>query len=158
MDIPGISADDGLSSLAGANPFGTQELDRDAFMRLLVTQLEHQDPLEPVQNEEFVAQLATFSSLEQLESLNGNVVAMIALNQFTVQNAKISVPSAARRGPTSARKSKIQHSIALNPATAMLKKFMLSAVPHHHTNGTSKIAGVGANGECTLPSTRIQSW
>ena len=39
-------------------------------MRLLVAQLKNQDPLNPVKNEEFVAQLATFSSLEQLMSIN----------------------------------------------------------------------------------------
>ena len=77
MDIPGISASDG----AFVNPFAAEQVGKDDFMRLLVSQLEHQDPLEPIQNEAFVEQLATFSSLEQLEQLNGNIVAMIALNQ-----------------------------------------------------------------------------
>ena len=79
MDIPGISAND--SVFAASNPYASSELDKDAFMQLLVAQLENQDPLEPTNNEEFVAQLATFSSLEQLEELNENTVAMIALNQ-----------------------------------------------------------------------------
>jgi flagellar basal-body rod modification protein FlgD len=78
MDIPGISTTDPYS---GASAQGTQSLDKSAFMKLLVSQLQHQDPLSPVANEDFVAQLATFSSLEQLEGLNQNVVAMIALNQ-----------------------------------------------------------------------------
>ena len=60
--------------------------------------------------------------------------------------------------PTPARSNSNQHNIALKPATIMLKKFMLNAVPHHQTNGTSSIAGVGANGECTCPLTVIQSW
>lgn len=46
------------------------ELGRNEFMTLLVKQLENQDPLQPMANEEFVAQLATFSSLEQLTDLN----------------------------------------------------------------------------------------
>jgi flagellar basal-body rod modification protein FlgD len=78
MDIPGISNTDPYS---GATSQATQSLDKNAFMKLLVSQLEHQDPLSPVANEDFVAQLATFSSLEQLEGLNQNVIAMIALNQ-----------------------------------------------------------------------------
>ena len=46
------------------------ELDRDAFLQLLVTELQNQDPLEPVDNQDMLAQLAQFSSLEQMESLN----------------------------------------------------------------------------------------
>ena len=40
------------------------------FLNLLVAQLQHQDPLDPLKSDEFVAQLATFSSLEQLISIN----------------------------------------------------------------------------------------
>ena len=47
-----------------------QELGRDAFLRLLTLQLQNQDPLDPVKNEDFGAQLATFSSFEQLTSIN----------------------------------------------------------------------------------------
>jgi flagellar basal-body rod modification protein FlgD len=92
MDIPGISAND--PSFLPANPFGAQGLDRDAFMRLLVTQLQNQDPLEPLQNEEFVAQLANFSSLEQLQTLNQNVVGMIALNQSNALLSQLTQSSA----------------------------------------------------------------
>jgi flagellar basal-body rod modification protein FlgD len=49
---------------------GDDELGRDAFLRLLTLQLQNQDPLDPVSNEDFVAQLAQFSSLEQLTSIN----------------------------------------------------------------------------------------
>lgn len=47
-----------------------QELDRDAFLQLLVKQMQNQDPLDPVDNSEMLAQLAQFSSLEQMERLN----------------------------------------------------------------------------------------
>lgn len=46
------------------------ELGRDAFLRLLVLQLQNQDPLDPVKNQDFVSQLAQFSSLEQLTAIN----------------------------------------------------------------------------------------
>ncbi len=46
------------------------DLDKDAFLRLLTTQLANQDPLNPIEDREFIAQLAQFSSLEQMTSLN----------------------------------------------------------------------------------------
>ena len=45
-------------------------LDKDAFMKLLTTQLSNQDPLNPMEDREFIAQMAQFSSLEQMQSLN----------------------------------------------------------------------------------------
>ncbi len=49
---------------------GTSELGKDAFLQLLVCQMKNQDPLNPQNDTEFVAQLATFSQLEQLQNLN----------------------------------------------------------------------------------------
>jgi flagellar basal-body rod modification protein FlgD len=46
------------------------ELDRDAFLTLLVEQMQYQDPMNPVSNEDMIAQLAQFSSLEQMSNLN----------------------------------------------------------------------------------------
>ena len=52
---------------------GTSELGKDAFLTLLVTQLQHQDPLSPQDNSEFVAQLAQFSSLEAIQNLSSSM-------------------------------------------------------------------------------------
>src|SRR6185369_14827446 len=51
-------------------------LGSDAFLKLLVIQLQNQDPTNPQSNTEFIAQLATFSSLEQLTSINQGVSSM----------------------------------------------------------------------------------
>jgi len=50
-----------------------ESLGKDDFLRLLITQLQNQDPLNPNDPSEFVAQLAQFSSLEQLISVNDNL-------------------------------------------------------------------------------------
>lgn len=46
------------------------EMDKDAFLQLLVAQLRYQDPLEPQENSEFVAEMAQFSSLEQMNNMS----------------------------------------------------------------------------------------
>ncbi len=55
---------------ASSSPASTMQVDKSEFLRLLVTQLQNQDPMNPVDNQDFIAQLATFSSLEQLIAIN----------------------------------------------------------------------------------------
>lgn len=54
----------------------SDSLDKNAFFELLTTQLKHQDPLKPMDNTQFISQMAQFSSLEQMNNMNEN------LNQF----------------------------------------------------------------------------
>ena len=67
----------------------SDSLGKSEFLELLVTQLKNQDPLDPVTNEDFVAQLAQFSSLEQLVSLNSNMASMVSLQQVAQASALI---------------------------------------------------------------------
>ena len=72
--IPGVSpaGPDATTTLAPKQG----DLGRDAFLSLLVTQLQHQNPLEPQADGEFLAQLAQFSSLEQLQDIRDDMSAL----------------------------------------------------------------------------------
>ena len=52
-----------------ANSSSTSGLDKEAFLQLLVAQMKYQDPLEPMDNTEYISQLATFSQLEATQNM-----------------------------------------------------------------------------------------
>jgi flagellar basal-body rod modification protein FlgD len=65
----------GADQTATATP-KDNSLGKEAFLQLLVTQLQHQDPTQPQDNSQLITQLATFSSLEQLTSINSSLTAI----------------------------------------------------------------------------------
>jgi len=56
------------------------QLGKEDFLKLLVTQLKNQDPLSPMDDKEFIAQLAQFSTLEQMQNINNSFNAIRAIN------------------------------------------------------------------------------
>jgi len=70
-----VSGPDASSTVSTKTPV-SQEIGKTEFLRLLITQLQNQDPMNPVDNNEFIAQMASFSSLEQLISINEAVSKM----------------------------------------------------------------------------------
>lgn len=91
MDITGISSNDPIT---GSSATSEGALGRDSFMELLVAQLENQDPLSPSTNEDLIAQLAQFSSLEEMEELNDNIVGLAVLQQSNALMSQLTNSSA----------------------------------------------------------------
>lgn len=74
MELPPISP--AGSERQGGMPASAGAITQDTFLHLLIVQLQHQDPLNPLDNQEFIAQLATFNSLDQLIGVNAKLDAM----------------------------------------------------------------------------------
>ncbi|MCP3917850.1 MAG: hypothetical protein GY711_20075 [bacterium] len=90
--IQGINATDPITG--APSEVASQDLGEDAFLTLLVTQMKNQDPLEPTANEDFIAQLAQFSSLEEMQGVNENLVALAALQQSNALMSQLTDSSA----------------------------------------------------------------
>ncbi len=77
----------GLSSTPTTKK-GTDSLDKDAFMQLLVAQMGNQNPLEPMDNTQFISQLAQFSALEQQQNI-AKGIELLALTQTAATNSQM---------------------------------------------------------------------
>lgn len=77
MSIDAIS-----SSSSNLRPSG---LNQEAFLKILLTQLTYQDPMKPMDNQQFMAQMAQFTSLEQTQQLNDKIATLVT-NQAALQS------------------------------------------------------------------------
>ena len=73
--VDSIGASLSTGEVSGNNNIVSQE----EFIRLFIAQLNNQDPMEPVDNSQFLAQMAQFTSLEQTRLINDNLVNMLSM-------------------------------------------------------------------------------
>jgi flagellar basal-body rod modification protein FlgD len=120
-----ISAIGGVSSSAGSLPANLSVSQQD-FLRVLTTQLQFQDPLKPLDNQQFIAQIAQFTTLEQTRQLTTGVDTLNAIQATTQAVALI--------GKT------VEVSAAAGPATGTVTTITF-------VNGQPSLTVLQANGE-----------
>jgi len=75
-----------MSSTSAINSASDIQMD---YMKLLVTELQNQNPLEPMDNNQMASQLAQFSQLQQLESMDSNFASVLAVSERAYANTLI---------------------------------------------------------------------
>jgi flagellar basal-body rod modification protein FlgD len=70
-------------SVSQSQPAQVNSLGLDDFLKILLTQLTYQDPLKPLDNQEFIAQLAQFTSLQQTSEVNRNMQQAVTILSST---------------------------------------------------------------------------
>lgn len=81
MTVASVGEQNAVNEILTRKPESTRntgELGKDEFLKLLITQLKYQDPLQPMDDKEFIAQIAQFSSLEQMKNMSTSIENMKA--------------------------------------------------------------------------------
>jgi flagellar basal-body rod modification protein FlgD len=83
------NAVNGVTTTYGINANNGDTLGKEDFLQLLVVQMQTQDPLDPVKNEDFIAQLAQFNSLEQMITLNDQIESLSSLQTLSSSSSML---------------------------------------------------------------------
>jgi len=89
MSVSNVSST--TSGASGTAPAASNQLGKNDFLKLLLTQLQNQDPLSPVDNQQMLAQLAQFSSLEQMQGVSDRLDTLLLAQSSTNQLATTSL-------------------------------------------------------------------
>jgi len=105
----------------------TKENPKETFMKLLVAQLEHQNPLSPMDNTQFTQQLAQFTSLEQLQSMNANLSALMhaqtttnGLQAATLIGKQVQAQANTTHVPTQGEATPFQYTLAADSPSVQI--------------------------------------
>jgi len=118
-----------------SNTSSSASLSIQDFLKVLMTQLTYQDPLKPMDNQEFLAQIAQFTSLEQTQQMNNNLQVLVS-NQAAQQSVGLigrTVNVATDAGPQTGTVSSIDLSgstpaLTLTTSTGTLSNISISQI------------------------------
>jgi flagellar basal-body rod modification protein FlgD len=72
-----------IGQTASTSSTSQSSLGQEDFLKILTTQLNYQDPLKPMDNQQFMAQMAQFASLEQTRAMNDNIETLLTIQSAT---------------------------------------------------------------------------
>ncbi|EAS51683.1 flagellar hook capping protein FlgD [Aurantimonas manganoxydans SI85-9A1] len=104
MNVTGVGATSATAAQTGISA-ATQKtgMDYDAFLKLLVAEMSNQDPLNPTDSTEYVAQFASFSSVEQAIQTNKKLDSMMTVSALTQANSLIGQTATSADGTLSGK-------------------------------------------------------
>ncbi|MDI3341744.1 MAG: flagellar hook capping FlgD N-terminal domain-containing protein [Sphaerobacter sp.] len=135
-DSTARAATTATAAATGASP--TDQLGKQEFLQLLIAQLRNQDPLRPMEDTEFIAQLAQLNTLEQMQQMNATLGVMVEMSLLTQAASLIGKQITAKDPVTGEVTTGVVHDISVNQGEPVLNVGG-AAVPLSHvvTIGTA---------------------
>jgi flagellar basal-body rod modification protein FlgD len=83
MSTSAVNGASAATSYATTAAAGGSEMDTGTFMQILLAQMSHQNPLEPLNDKDMMAQMTQLNSLMELQKINGSLEKLLALGMLT---------------------------------------------------------------------------
>ncbi|MBQ3345796.1 MAG: flagellar hook assembly protein FlgD [Synergistaceae bacterium] len=140
-NLANINTTTSTNSSSSVTTATNDALGKDAFLKLLVAELSNQDPLNPMEDREFISQMATFSSLEQMQNMNNTLTTMSNANKFNaVQYIGKAIAFTAGDGEEATQKVAIVNHVWFDPNEGTILDTTEGEVPLEKVEGVSVIS------------------
>ncbi len=134
------SAASSTSNSSAVTTAANNELGKDAFLKLLIAELQNQDPTNPMEDREFISQMATFSSLEQMQNINSTLQSMAEANKFSaVSYIGKAVAFTTGEGEDAKQVAAIVNSVWFDPDQGAILDTTEGEIPLSQVEGVSEV-------------------